>query len=83
MMLPARIIADTYTAFLKFILLFICGRVYACIFLCGSMHMCDCLKRAETSDPMELESQAVLRHVIWGLGTELESSARVTYALNL
>ena len=42
-----------------------------------------CRDQKRTSDPRELELQAVVSHSVWMLGTELRSSARAMCTLNL
>lgn len=46
-----------------------------CVHLCEYMpHRYRCLRREEVSGPLKLESQVVVRHRTWVLGTELRSS---------
>lgn len=46
------------------------------------MHECRYPQRPKVSEPLDLEFQAVVRHPLWVLGTELKVSARAVYALN-
>lgn len=48
------------------------------------MHMRVCVSKSQkrTSDPLELESQVIVNHLTWVLGTELMSSLKDACALN-
>lgn len=52
--------------------------------VCGNVYVFagDLRGEKRTSDPLELESQAVVRHLPWGLRAELGSSRRGISTLN-
>ena len=51
--------------------------------MCVGTHKCSsCECQKEVSDPMKLELQVVVNHLMWMLGTELESCARAASNLN-
>lgn len=49
--------------------------------MCVCAHGYRCLHRLSVTDPMELELQAMMRHVIQGLRTDLASPGRAAHAL--
>ena len=71
-----------------FIFKCVCVCVCVCVSVCLSVsvweyaQMCRYPWRPEVSDPLELESQDIMSHLLWVLGTELRtSSARSGNAL--
>lgn len=54
------------------------------VFVCGDVHMsANTLGRQKSiSDPLELELDVVVSHLMWMLGAELRPSARAPNAFN-
>lgn len=61
-----------------FLPLIVCISVRAYVWVCAGEHRC--LKRSELMEPLELKFLAIVSHLIWAEGTELQASARAARA---
>lgn len=55
-----------------------------CVFACGYVceHKDAGIGQKNVSDPLRLELQTVMRHLMWGLGAESGFSVRAAHDLN-
>lgn len=50
-----------------------------CVWVCAQE--CGCLQSPELTDPLELDLQVIVSHLVWGLRIKLGSSGRAVQAL--